>query len=290
MTDSPNKRRPRVGLVIGSGGIKCAAAMGLWRVLKREGIQIDMLVGCSGGSLYAGVMALGRDFDFVERMNIGWWTGTFDRLYYPALLRVVLPKVFGFGTRFGLVNDKRINEGIHEAMGDSTFGETQIPLYLVACDLATGEQVVINEGRVRDAVRASCAIPILLRPWPVNGRLLIDGGAVDPLPIDVAIREGCDIILAMGFETPNQPQIGSLLSMVGQATNIITNNLLRSTYAFYSMAHQGEVIPILPTFNRSIGLNEAHLIPYIEEQGALAAEEQIPYLKRLLAAGSSPPM
>jgi len=246
-----------------------------------------MLVGCSGGSLYAGVMALGRDLDFIEQMNVRWWTGTFEHLYYPALLRAVLPRIFGFNNRFGLVNDKRINQVIYEAMGDSTFAETQIPLYLVACDLATGEQVVLNEGSIYDAARASCAIPILLRPWPVGGRLLIDGGAVDPLPIDVAIREGCDIILAMGFETPNQPQMSSLLSMVGQATNIITNNLLHSTYAFYSMAHHAEVIPILPTFDRSIGLNEAHLIPYIEEQGALAAEEQIPYLKRLLAAESS---
>lgn len=287
MTDSQVKRRPRLGVVIGSGGIKCTAAMGLWRVLKREGIQIDMLVGCSGGSLYAALMAIGRDFDFVEQMNVRWWTGTFDRIDYPALLRAALPRVFGFSPRFGLVHDQRINVVGREMMGENTFAETQTPLYIVACDLATGEKVVVNEGSIFDAVRASIAIPLMLQPWPVNGRLLMDGGAVDPLPIDVAIREGCDIILAMGFETPNQPQIGSLLSMVGQATNIITNNLLHSTYAFYSMAHHAEIIPILPTFNRSIGLNEYHLIPYIEEQGALATEEQLPYLKRLLAAEST---
>jgi NTE family protein len=129
-------------------------------------------------------------------------------------------------------------------------------------------------------------MPVLLRPWLMDGRLLIDGGAVDPLPVSVAIREGCDIILAMGFETPYDAEFNSLSSIVNQSINILTNNLLESTYAFYSMAHHAEVIPILPTFDRSIGLTEAHLIPYLIEQGEKAAEAQVPYLKRLLAASA----
>ena len=80
----------------------------------------------------------------------------------------------------------------------------------------------------------------------MDGRLLFDGGASDPLPVSVAIREGCDIILAMGFENPLHERVESLLSLVSQTTCITINNLLKSTYSFYSAAHHAEIVPILP--------------------------------------------
>jgi NTE family protein len=284
MADSEVKK-PKVALVIGSGGIKCVAALGLWKVLKREGIEVDMAVGCSGGSLYASVIAQGRKFEDIDAMNVGWWTDTFGHLYYPSLFRAVLPQIFGFSQRFGLVDDRKINASLRDAFGDGTFAQTHIPLYILATDLNSGDRVVLSEGRVFDAVRASIAIPVLIRPWEVGGRLLFDGGAVDPLPVSVAIQEGCEIILAMGFESPNQPKLNSMLSIINQTSGVIMNNLLKSTFAFYSMAHHAEVIPILPTFDRPIEVTDVPLIPYIIEQGEKAAEEQMPYLRRLLAAG-----
>jgi NTE family protein len=256
--------------------------MGLWKVLNREGIEVNMAVGCSGGSLYAAVIALKAEYEHIKQMNRGWWKDTFSRLHYPSLVRASLPKLFGFNEQFGLVADGRIGQNFKDIFGEATFADAPVPLYIVACDFYTGEKVVLTDGLIRDAVRASIAIPVLLRPWRIKDRLLIDGGAVDPLPVDVAIREGCDIILAMGFETSYQTQFGSLLNIIGQTTSMLTNNLLRSTYAFYSMAHHAEIIPILPAFDRPIGLNESQKIPYIEEQGERAAEEQMPYLKRLL--------
>ena len=117
----------------------------------------------------------------------------------------------------------------------------------------------------------------------MGGRLLFDGGASDPLPVSVAIQEGCDIILAMGFENPLNERVGSLMSLVAQTTCITMNNLLKSTYSFYNAAHHAEIVPIIPTFDRHVGLRDTSLHPYMIERGEEAAAKQLPFLRRLLA-------
>ena len=99
-----------------------------------------------------------------------------------------------------------------------------MPLYIVATSMTSGEKVVLTSGSVFDAIRASIAMPLILRPWEVVGQLLFDGGTSDPLPADVAVREGCDIILPIGFENPIAPHVGSALGLVNQTTSIAINN------------------------------------------------------------------
>lgn len=283
-TQIASPRRPRVGLVVGSGGIKCAAAVGLWKVLQREGIEVDVAVGCSGGSIYTAALALGQDAFEAEERTHTMWNGLFSRFWYRSLMRVALPRVFGFSERVGLLNDKRIWEVMESLYGTATFADTRIPLFIGATDLLTGEKVTLTGGRIADAVRASISLPILLRPWPVGSRLLIDGGTSNPLPIDVAIRERCEVIIAMGFENAPHGEFGSISKVIGQTTAITIDHLLRATYAFYSAVHHAEIIPIMPDFGQRLSVSDTHLIPFIIEQGERAAEAAIPYLRRLLAA------
>ncbi len=283
-------RRPRLAIVVGSGGIKCAAAVGMWKVLQREGIRPDLVVGCSGGALYTASMALGMDALEAERHSHRLWNGLFKRIHYRSLLRGLLPRRLASSGRIGLVDDRGVAAALRELFGQATFADTRIPLHIAATDLRTGEKVGLDSGSIADAVRASIAMPLLLRPWPVAGRLLIDGGASDPLPISLAIREGADLILAMGFENPPTGRLDSLLGLAGQSTAIAINNLLRSTYAFYSAAHHAEIVPILPAFEHAIHVNDVHLIPHIIEQGERATLEVLPYLRQLdiaTAAGTT---
>lgn len=272
----------RVAVVVGSGGLKCASALGLWKVLREEAIEISMLVGCSGGSIYASLIAQGWDIDKALRVNDELWPGVFRRLHYRSLVRAAFPRVFGSSERFGIIDDRRLNRAFRILFGDARLEDAAIPLHIVAADLRKGEKVVLSSGSAFDAVRASVSIPLILPPWPVDGRLLIDGGATDPLPVDVAMREGADVILAMGFENPILPDIASVARLILQASAIATNHLLKSTYAFYSMAHHAEVIPIMPAFDRRVGLRDTHLMPWIIEQGEIAARRELPYLRRLL--------
>lgn len=283
------ERRIRIGLVIGSGGIKCTAAAGLLKVLHREQIPIDIVVGCSGGALYGALYALGDDVLEIERKTLVLWNDLFTKLHYRSLLRAIAPMFLGYHERVGMVDDRRVWGVLEDLFGERTFDDIKVPLFISATDFRTGEKVVIDSGRIADAGRASIAIPLLLRAWNVNGRLLVDGGASNPLPIDVAIREGCDIILAMGFESQMNDQVTSLVNAIGRTSTIVTNHLLRSTFAFYSVAHHAEVLPIMPALDRDIGLTETQHIPYLIEQGERAAEEQLPYLRRLLAASRTTP-
>jgi NTE family protein len=282
--DSRQREGPRVAVVLGSGSVKCAAALGLLKVLQREGIGIDMIVGCSGGSLYAALIALGHDAATAEAMTRRLWTRELTkRRNNRSILSVFLPRVFGFDESFGMVNDALILERLKEAFGAATFEEARIPLYLTATDFHTGDQVVFGTGRIVDAIRASIAIPYIFRPWPIDGRLLVDGFMSDPMPVGVAIRQGANIIVTMGFESPYQQKINSPLRFAFQLSSITSNNLLKSNFAFHNLAHHAEILPIIPEFKDSIHLFDTDKIPYVIEEGERAAERQIPYLRRLLS-------
>jgi NTE family protein len=275
--------KPRIALVIGSGSVKCAAALGLMKVLTREQIDVDMVVGCSGGSIYASLIALGWSVERATESTLKMWTREVtNRRNKRAILQLVLPWFFKFDESFGLIDDRLINRRLHEGFDGATFSQARIPLYVTATDLYNGEQVVMSAGSVADAVRASISIPFIFPPHKVGGRYLVDGFQSDPLPIGVAIKEGADLIIAMGFESPYQDQISSLMRYNFQMSSITSNNLLKTNYAFHNLAHHSEIIPILPEFKQKIKLFDTDKLPYVIEAGERAAERQLPFIKGLL--------
>lgn len=275
----------RVAVVIGSGSVKCAAALGLFRALERNGIGVSMLVGCSAGCLYASMLALGRGVDEAAEATARLWTREVaakrDRM---ALLKLLLPRLFGFDGEFGLRSDKVIMERLRVAFGASRIEDAQIPLYLAATDFLTGQQKIFCSGPVVDAIRASIAVPFLFSPWKIEDRLYVDGYVSDPLPVGVAMKEGARVIVAMGFESPVQERITSGARFALQLSSVLSNNLLKSQFAFHGLAHHAEILPIIPEFREHVHLFDTGKIPYIIEEGERAAEAQMPYLRRLLDA------
>ncbi|MCP4624922.1 MAG: patatin-like phospholipase family protein [bacterium] len=287
MIASDENNGNRLALVIGSGGLKCAAALGLWKVLLREGINIDLFAGCSGGSLYAAGMALNCDLDnFIEMTFSSGGLRSADKLDWLSILRAIMPRLFRFNVHFGILDDKRLLDALHTLFGDKTFADTYKPLKIVATDIHSGEQVELSEGKLSDAIRASGCVPFILPAWPVGGRLLVDGALSNPMPVDVAIKEGMDVILAMGFENPYPKSIKSLRGFADHLSSVMVNNLFNAHFGFDSLVHHSEIIHILPEFDRPISLSIIDQIPYIVEQGEQAAEAQIPYLHRLLESVS----
>ena len=276
-------RKPRIAIVIGSGNVKCAAALGLMKVLAREHIDVDMVVGCSGGSIYASLIALDWSVERATEATLRMWTREVTaKRKMRAILQLALPFLFKFDESFGLIDDSLINRRLHEGFESATFAQTHIPLYVTATDLYNGEQAVLCEGSVAEAVRASISIPLIFPPHKLNGRYFIDGFQSDPLPVGVAIREGADIIIAMGFESPYQERITSLMRYNFQMSSITSNNLLKTNYAFYNLAHHFEIIPILPEFKQPIKLFDTDKLPYVIEEGERAAEAQLPFITKLL--------
>lgn len=272
----------RTALVIGSGGIKCAAAIGMWQVLKDE-IKIDSVIGCSGGSVYGTLIALGADVDYMVKGSRAIWTSEIMQ-GYTTNLRAARNGSMKFDERSGLVDDQYLNQALENVASTETFDQTRIPLKLVATDLADGEKVILSEGRIKDAVRASLAIPMIFPPWEVDGRLLIDGGVSDPLPVDVAIQDGADIIIAMGFTLSYRNRLRSMTAVQEQMNSIYMNNILKATYAFYNLAHHAEIFLIMPEFEQNLSLFDVDRIPEIIEQGAEATREVLPHIQRLVAS------
>src|SRR5690606_20094837 len=165
--------------------MKCASAVGLWKVLQRERIPFDLVVGCSGGSIYTAAMAMGMDAIEAEQHTLRMWGGLFAKLNFMSVLRSLLPRRFGFSERIGLVDDRAVGKVMRDLYGDGLFEDTLVPLHLAATDLHSGEPVDLHHGRIADAVRASIAIPMVLPPKAIDGRLLVDGGLSDPLPVSI---------------------------------------------------------------------------------------------------------
>jgi NTE family protein len=274
----------RIALVIGSGAVKCAAALGLWKVLDREGIHVDLFVGCSGGSLFAATMALGLEIEeCIDRTQRLWNREITEKRHWPSMLRAILPGV-KFDERFGMIDDRALLRSLQSAFGDARFEDVAAPLHVVATDFHSGEQVVFSEGRLLDALRASVSIPYIWRPWQIGDRLYIDGSLSDPMPVDVAIKEGADIILAIGFESAYPSQVKSITRFAFQVNSIMTNNLFVAKYAFHNLAHHAEIITILPDFDRRVSLFDTDQFPYVIAQGEKAMQEQLAYLQQLLEA------
>lgn len=272
-----------LALVIGSGSVKCAAAIGLLNVLRRESIELGMVVGCSGGAMYAALIALGYDAATIAEMTRKLWTREVtSKRSWRDLLSIVLPGVFGFSERFGMTDDALVMQRLRAAYGDKTFADTKIPLYISATDFSNGEQVALHEGRLLDAIRASIAIPNVFKPHRVGERLLVDGYLSDPLPVGIAIREGAGEILAMGFDAPYQARINSFTRFSFQVSSIMSNNLYKANFAFHNLAHHSEIIPIVPHFQQKVGLFDTEKIPYVIEEGERAMQAQLPYLRQLL--------
>ena len=279
-----NKKK-KIALVIGAGSVKCAAALGLWKVLEKEGIHFDMIVGCSGGSIYASAMAMGYPLDeVVEKTKLLWNKSITEKRNWRALASVLLPGVFKFDNRFSMMSDAPMLSRFRSVFGEKTFADAKIPLYIMTTDFETGEAVVQHEGQIVEALRASVAIPYIWSAWPHKGRLLIDGAASNPLPIDVAIREGADLILAMGFQSPLPARVKSVSRYAFYINSLMTNNLLNSNFAFHTAVHHAEIISIFPEFERSVRLFDTDEIPYVIEQGEKAMRAQLDYVKRLLEA------
>lgn len=273
-----------VALVIGSGGIKCAAVVGLWRVLNEENIDVESIVGCSGGSLYGALIANSTRLEKVEEMSRTFWTSDIMQGYTESL-KASKDGSLRFNERSGLVDDSVVNRKIQDIYGGLKFSDLQLPFKVVATDLLSGEKVILSEGKVSDAIRASSAIPIIFPPWEVDGRLLIDGAASDPLPIDVAIQDGADVIIAMGFSLDYRSRFRSMTAVQEQLNSIYMNNILTSTYAFYNLAHHAEIFPIIPEFDEPVSMFDVDKIPHVIERGEQAARKQLPHIKKLLMGG-----
>ncbi|NJN16101.1 MAG: patatin-like phospholipase family protein [Oscillochloris sp.] len=177
---APESRR--LGLALGGGGGKGAAHLGVIQVLEELHIPIDLLVGTSIGGAVAIFHAAGLSDAEVR-----------DIFRNTELRRIAVPDP----TRTGLIGQHRRAEILKSLLSDRTFADLSIPCAVVATDLITGTIVVINEGSLVEAILATTALPSLFPPVVSGERVLVDGGVLNNLPVDVAVQMGADKVIAV---------------------------------------------------------------------------------------------
>ena len=236
------KMRPKIGLVLGGGGAKGAAHIGVLKVLEEQKIPVDYIAGTSMGAIVAALYASGLTANELEKVitAIDWsdvFSGDPDRrdIDYRRKVedfdhltklsvgikdgKVVMPK--------GLIKDQKVNVLFETLMlhtsGIDDFDKLPIPYRAVAADLETGEMVVLKGGRLADAARASMSVPGAFPPIELNGRLLIDGGIVRNVPIDIVREMGADIIICVDVDKPmaTRKDLGGSLSILNQMIDIM---------------------------------------------------------------------
>jgi NTE family protein len=202
---------PKVALVLGGGAARGFAHIGVIRVLEEERIPIDLVVGTSVGSLIGALYASERDSFDLE------WTAfqlSQDDIFDFHLVNTVL----GMGYAKGV----QLEAWVGAKVKRQNIEQLKIPFAAVATDLNWGYKVILDRGSVAKAVHASSAIPGIFEPVSHQGKLLVDGGVVDNIPIDVAREKGADLVVAVDIsEDVGNTNIKNVLDVLLQATNIM---------------------------------------------------------------------
>nr|WP_263328123.1 patatin-like phospholipase family protein [Neobacillus sp. Marseille-Q6967] len=205
---------PKIGLALGSGGARGFAHLGVIKALKDAGIPIDLVAGSSMGALVGSFYGAGIDLDRLYKLSTA-----FKRKYF---LDFTVPKM-------GFIAGKRVKEFIKVFTHGKNIEDLSIPLGIVATDLLTGEKVVFKKGPIAEAVRASISIPGILVPEKYDGRILVDGGVSDRVPVSVAKEMGADIVIAVDVSrVKRNAEISSIYDVIMQSIDIMQTEILIS--------------------------------------------------------------
>lgn len=183
----------KIGLALASGGARGSAHVGVLKVLERKGIPIYAIAGSSIGAMVGGAYAAGVPVERIERE----WLDT----DLPKVMRSFLPTF----PRAGLSSGSELRKYLRALLGDARIEELSIPFAAVACDIDTGEAVVLRRGPLADAMRASASIPGIFHPVRWEGRLLVDGGLIEPLPVRVCRELGADLVIGVDIVPTTYP-------------------------------------------------------------------------------------
>lgn len=183
----PKGKIPKVGLALSGGTARGMAHIGVLKALEDESIPIDMISGTSAGALAGACYAKERNAAILEELMLG--------LDWRKLARLVDLNLILLWK--GFVQGQRAKSFLSSILGNVRFEDLEIPLSVVATDIRSMEEIVINEGSVAEAVRASISMPMVFTPVKWRGRFLVDGGAVNPMPVDVVRKMGAEVVIAV---------------------------------------------------------------------------------------------
>ena len=242
------KGNVKIGLALGGGGARGLAHIGVLKVLQEENIPVEAIAGTSIGSLIGGAYSLCPDaralkkkmLPLVRREELARLENSSPypspgapakKLTFPTRIASFLKELYIYNlqaAKKSLMGTDDIYKLIKDLVGESTFEQAEIPFAAVATDLEKGEEVILKQGRMAKAIMASCTLPGVFPPFELGGRLLVDGGVVSSVPVEVNRRQGVNLVIAVNLEkTVMRREFRHGLDILFQADDIRVHELNR---------------------------------------------------------------
>jgi len=181
-------KRKKIGLALGGGGARGLAHLGVLRVLKREGIEVDYVAGVSMGAIIGALYVLGNDLEETEETI----------LKYNKKRKLIKMADIDFFSKKSILKGVKPYKFIENFINpEATFSDAKIPFAIVATDLNSGDEKTINRGNILEAVKASSCVPGIFPPVKIGEDYFIDGGVVNPTPVDVVKKMGADLVIGV---------------------------------------------------------------------------------------------
>ncbi|MDU9389082.1 patatin-like phospholipase family protein [Pseudomonas sp. zfem002] len=236
--------RPKVGLVLSGGAARGLAHIGVLKALEEQGVKIDAIAGTSMGAVIGGLYASGYKVEELEKLarSIDWQQALSDappRKDIPFRRKqddrdfLVKQKISfrddgSLGLPLGVIQGQNLALLLESLLAHTSdtrdFDKLPIPFRAVATDIASGEKVVFSRGHLPQVIRASMSIPAVFAPVELDGRLLVDGGMVDNIPLDIVREMGVDVAIVVDIGTPlrNRKQLGTVVDVLNQSITLMT--------------------------------------------------------------------
>ncbi|WP_016781617.1 patatin-like phospholipase family protein [Pseudomonas fragi] len=311
--------RPKVGLVLSGGAARGLAHVGVLKALEEQGIHIDAIAGTSMGAVIGGLYASGYKIDELEKLALGidWKEALSDapeREDVPFRRKqddrdfLVKQKLSfrddgSLGLPLGVIQGQNLALLLESLLAHSSdirdFDKLPIPFRAVATDIVNGEKVVFRKGHLPQVIRASMSIPAVFAPVEINGQLLVDGGMVDNIPVDVAREMGVDMVIVVDIGTPlrGRKQLNTVFDILNQSITLMTRSnsevqlaslkpddiLIQPALASYGTTDFGRALDIINAGYRATQVMEKRLAGLrqstdVQLAEARTAEERTPVI------------
>lgn len=256
--------RPRLGLALSGGSAWGFAHIGVLEILTEQNISVDLIAGTSAGAIIGALIAGGMSVQNLHQAVLG--------LDWKDLAYFEIPK-------HGFLSSGGIERFVESCIGKKTFADLDLPLSVLATDLHSGEEVLLNQGPVARAVRASASLPVLFAPIDIGDRLLVDGGLVNNLPVAAARNMGAQVVVAVDVSRALSGPPESSYEVGFQALNIMLKSQVDRAAEAADLVIRPDLQDIGPA-----AISEAGAIIEIGRQ---AAQDAIPRLQTLLSKARS---
>jgi NTE family protein len=269
------REAPKIGVVLGTGGIKAMAGMALFEFFEEQKLPVDLMVGCSGGALACASIGMGYSPADVREMGLErLQKKLFTKIDRRALLGVFNSNLGTFDKTSGVIKPQGWQQALRDFFGDKRVEELRPRTLIQTTDVDTGEGVVLTRGPVAEAVYASCAFFPAFPPARIDGRYLGDGIYSAPVPVMEAIKRNMDVIIALDFKEKVKAQPKGFFSCFYRHIDNTMRALTRSQMFLSIGMHHHEIVIIEVNFEHTINPWDVHELPAIIEAGQKAVEDQ----------------